>query len=119
MTTCETLPMLPDTRVESGSTATSEPMEVGPFTQGRVFLKVMDAEGTGDLERPLAVDVGLSPTGYDDWQGHWDPVERIEIGSEGIHSCPVTNFGNWLRLRLSNDGEGARFLVQAWFVGKG
>ena len=111
--------MLPDTRVDQLSKATGEPLEVGPFREGRVFVKVMTASGDdGDLS-PLSVDVGISPSGYDDWDGHWHVLKNMNVHSEGVHSCAIENFGNWLRLQLSVDQGASEYAVQAWFVGKG
>lgn len=118
MTICETLPMLPDTRVDSLTTPTSEPLEVGPFREGRVFVKVMEATGADDLS-PLTVNIGISPTGYDDWESHWHILEQTEVWGEGMFSCPIENFGNWLRLQLSVSDDESEYAVQAWFVGKG
>lgn len=118
MTVCETLPLLPDTHVGPDTTALGEPLEVGPFRQGRVFLKVMEASQTDGTRPPLTVDVGISPTGYDDWDGHWHTLDRFEAHGEGMYSCPIENFGNWLRLQLSVEAD-ANYSAQAWFVGEG
>lgn len=119
MTTCETIPMLPDTHIDQLSEVTGEPLEVGPFHEGRVFVKVMHASGDDGNLSPLSVDIGISPSGYDDWDGHWHVLESMDVCSEGMHSCAIKNFGNWLRLQLSVDRDASEYAVQAWFVGKG
>lgn len=112
--TCETLPLCPDTTVESGEPRLTEPLEVGPFDQGIVFLKVQDI---GDAT--VVADVGISPTGYENWTEHWTPIETVSVGEPGMHAVRLSNFGNWLRLRLQlHDTEGAG-TVLAWFVGEG
>jgi hypothetical protein len=112
--TCETLPLCPDTTVASDETRLTEPVEVGPFDQGIVFLKLQDAE-----DATVVADVGISPTGYESWTEHWTPLETMSLSEPGMHAVRLTNFGNWLRLRLQlqdSEGTGA---VLAWFVGEG
>lgn len=110
MTVCETLPLCPDTVVDDLPVLT-EPVEVGPFREGVVFVRVL-TEGAVD------VDVGVSPIGYEDWTGAWAVREtRLELTGPGMYEIPLENFGNWLRLRLIPAGDPATVL--AWFVGKG
>jgi len=118
MVICETLPLLPDTEVDTTSAQLSEPVEVGPFLQGRVFLKMIDATLSEDAR--LTVEVGLSPYGYDDWDEHWTVLESIDVASTGMTSVAISNFGNWLRLRLTVSGTSEdAATVLAWFSGKG
>ncbi len=110
MTTCETLPLCPDTTVEDNTECT-EPVEVGPFREGIVFVRVFEG-GAVDVE------VGVSPIGYEDWSTAWTVREtRHELAGPGMYEIPLQNFGNWLRLRFSNHDQPASVL--AWFVGKG
>ena len=111
MTTCETLPLTPDLEI-SDEPVVTEPMEVGPFREGVVFVKIH--EGKDDPE--LTLEIGISPTGYDDWEAWWTPIRTEVITSGGVHAFQLQQFGNWLRLRVRNDGEDATVL--AWFVGK-
>jgi len=123
MVTCETLPLTPDVRVADERVVT-EPVEVGPFRTGIVFVHVSPAEedagsrnGNGSGSLTAGVDVGVSPTGYDDWETHWVVRDRVEVGP-GMHAVPLDWFGNWVRLALDvPDGEAAT--IRAWFVGKG
>lgn len=115
MTACETLPLTPDIEVEPGQSELSEPVEVGPFLEGAVFVHVE----TETDEDHVEVAVGLSPTGYEDWTTHWVVDDERELES-GMHLLRLSNFGNWIRLRLRQDGSGAgTATARAWFVGKG
>ena len=110
MTICETLPLCPDTTVAADPVVT-EPMEVGPFYEGVVFVRVLDAS-------VVDVDVGVSPIGYDAWRGAWTVRQtRTDLAGPGMYEIPLENFGNWIRLRLTARGDAATVL--AWFVGKG
>ena len=113
MTTCETLPLCPDTTVGADPVLT-EPVEVGPFGEGIVFVRLVEP----GADSAVNVEVGISPIGYEDWPGAWTALEtRAGLGTAGMYAIRVSNFGNWLRLRLTNDGDPATVL--AWFVGKG
>lgn len=115
MTTCETLPLTPDVGIDPGESELSEPVEVGPFLEGTVFVHVETAAPDDRIE----VTVGLSPTGYEDWETHWVADEERDLGP-GMHLVRLSNFGNWLRLRFRQDESGAGpATARAWFVGKG
>jgi len=113
LVTCETLPPGPDLRVDGDGRVLTEPVEVGPFRTGIVFVHVSPDGDEADVT--AGVDVGISPTGYDDWATHWVIRERIEVGS-GMHAVPLDWFGNWLRLAV--DAPDGAVTVRAWFVGK-
>jgi hypothetical protein len=126
MVTCETLPLAPDLVVDDERTLT-EPVEVGPFRTGIVFVHVSGADahaddggngtaGGGGRDPTVAVEVGVSPTGYDDWETHWVRRERVEVGT-GMSALPLDWFGNWIRLSVRTL-EGGEATVRAWFVGK-
>ena len=106
--TSETLPLCPDTRVEPDEARLTEPVEVGPFGQGVVFVKVGELDGAA-----VKADLGISPSGYEDWDAHWTSFETACFEDAGMHAVRISNFGNWLRLR--GDGEET---VLAWFVGE-
>ena len=118
MTINETLPMCPDTELtHEDPVALSEPIEVGPFSQGVVFISVLDLkEGT------VTTEVGISPTGYEDWATQWTTLSTYDdLTSIGMHAIPIQNFGNWLRLRfvLNTDVPNGKATVVAWFSGDG
>ena len=109
----ETLPLCPDTELGDGP-AYTEPMEVGPFTQGIVFVKVLELSEGASVDASL----GISPTGYADWSEDWTVLDSLEgLDETGVYALRVSNFGNWIRLRFTLDGDDA--LVLAWFVGDG
>jgi hypothetical protein len=114
---CETLPLTPDVGVEPGERELSEPVEVGPFREGSVFVHVeTETEGEGDS---VQVAAALSPTGYQDWETHWVVDEERSLGP-GMHLLRLSNFGNWLRLRFRlEDSAAGAATARAWFVGKG
>ena len=134
MAVCETFPLLRDTTLDADRpTALSEPVEVGPFRRGVVFVRV-DSVAAGAA---ATVDVGISPTGYEDWDAHWTPVDRLtDLDATGVYAARIENFGNWLRLRPRLDGAGGdgddrttganadggggdpAVTVLGWFVGK-
>lgn len=128
-TICETLPLCPDTRLAAGGDAVlTEPVEVGPFSEGVVFLRVADSDPEGDGDGgprgAVEAEVGISPTGYEDWGAHWVAPESLVAAAPGMHARRVENFGNWLRLRLrlrerGGTGGADEATVLAWFVGKG
>jgi len=120
MTVCETLPLCRDTSLtEATPTSLTEPIEVGPYQEGIVFVKAADV--TGDAV--ASVKVAISPTGYEDWSEHWVVSETRSIDEVGMHSIELTNFGNWLRLQFdlttSSDNSDGEVTFIAWFVGKG
>jgi hypothetical protein len=101
--------------VDPGENELSEPVEVGPFQQGVVFVHV---ETETDEDR-VKVALGLSPTGYEDWRTHWVTDVDRSLGP-GMHLLRLSNFGNWLRLRFQQENSGTESVtVRAWFVGKG
>ena len=110
--TCETLPMCPETAIPSGASFLSEPIEVGPFRQGIVFVTL-----AAPTPEPVEVEVGISPTGYDDWKTHWSSVRTERLEGGGMQGIRLSNFGNWLRLRVRNQNE-QEASVMAWFVGE-
>jgi hypothetical protein len=120
MTICETLPLCRDTTLnEETSSSLTEPIEVGPYREGIVFVKA-----TAVTERAVvSARVGISPTGYENWSEHWTVSETRSIEEAGMHAVEVTNFGNWLRLRFeliaSSDDADDEITLVAWFVGKG
>lgn len=129
MVVCETFPLLQDTTLDADNPAAlSEPIEVGPFRSGIVFVRVDAVEGSATA----TVDIGISPTGYEDWDAHWTPVERLtDLNTVGVNAARIENFGNWLRLRPrladaddatptdadATDEDGS-VTVLGWFVGK-
>jgi hypothetical protein len=119
MVVCETLPLCRAvTLTESDPASLTEPMEVGPFCEGVVFVKATDV--TGDAA--ASVRVGISPTGYEDWGEHWVVSETCSIDEAGMHAIDVANFGNWLRLRFEltdSASDADELTLAAWFVGKG
>lgn len=140
MTVCETLPLCPDTVVDPDDLVLTEPVEIGPFRYGRVFIRVLgpkDAAPTvnsdvtlhekADVETsdlagdPTAVntDIGISPTGYEDWETQWTALDRVVYDGPGMYSYPVENAGNWLRLRFQGGSTGEPATVLAWYVGQG
>lgn len=112
MVVCETLPLCPDTDLDASSDVLTEPVEVGPFTQGIVFVSVIDGDAT------VRAEIGISPSGYEDWGDHWVAIESLEAAS-GMHARRCSNFGNWLRLRLTLADDEGEATALAWFVGKG
>lgn len=118
MANCETLPLCPDTTLNhEHRTSLSEPVEVGPFTQGIVFIQIIDIEG----DPKPSFEVGISPSGYDNWDMHWTPLKTLDdIDTVGMYALPLENFGNWIRvrsrLRSASNGE---LTYLAWFVGTG
>lgn len=119
MVVCETIPLCRDTTLtESTPTSLTEPIEVGPYRESVVFVKVTDV--TGDAT--ASVRVGISPTGYEDWHEHWVASETRSVEADGMHAIDVTNFGNWLRLQFEleeSDVKSRELTLFAWFVGKG
>ncbi|MCU4753153.1 hypothetical protein OB919_14400 [Halobacteria archaeon AArc-curdl1] len=118
MPICETLPMAPDTVInEDNPIAFTEPVEVGPFTQGIVFVQIIDYHGEPD---PV-FEVGVSPSGYDDWDLHWAPITSLtDVNSEGMYAIQLDNFGNWLQIRSElNAGNKGEICFLVWFVGTG
>lgn len=118
MTTCETLPICPDVVLDADSDGfLTEPIEVGPFTQGVVFVHITETTGS-----PAAsVDIGISPSGYEDWE-HWAVLDSLTgLTDIDTYALQVSNFGNWLRLRLELDdaSNGDDLTMLAWFVGDG
>lgn len=115
----ETLPMCPDIVLGAeNEVALSEPVEVGPFDQGLVFVKLFDTEGTPTVD----ADVGISPTGYDEWADDWTPLDTLSgLDEEGVHAVQISNFGNWLRIRfeLVDPAPDDTVTLLAWFVGEG
>jgi hypothetical protein len=115
MTTCETITLCPDLEVES-EPVLSEPIEVGPFREGQLFVKLRDVDPNAGVD----ISVGISPTGYENWERQWVDHDTVTgVDEERMYSVPLTNFGNWLRLKLTPRGESDETaVVQAWFVGK-
>jgi len=116
MANSEVLPLAPDTEITPKTGVRTEPTEVGPFLQGTVFVRLMDVTGDASLD----VEVLKSPYGYEAAE-HWATGETASgLDTAGMHSIPVSHFGNFLRLGLSVDGETDEAVeLQAWFVGKG
>lgn len=115
MANCETITLCPDTTVSSDRVL-SEPIEVGPFRDGQLFVKLREVDSDAGVD----VDVGISPTGYEDWTSNWVPLETMAgLEEERMYAVGLSNFGNWLRLRLRPTGDSDHAaVVQAWFVGK-
>lgn len=116
----ETLPMCPDTVIDAeNDVVLSEPVEVGPFRQGIVFVRLLDPEGSPTVD----ASVGISPSGYEDWDEQWTEIDAMtELESDGVHALRLSNFGNWLRVRFEMAGAPSpedRVTVLAWFVGDG
>ena len=118
MTICETLPICPDTELTTNAgPVLTEPVEVGPYTEGVVFVRLHDVPESASID----VDVGISPSGYEDWDEHWVSLEtHTDLTAAGVHAFQLSNFGNWLRLRFSvNSKDEKSATVLAWFTGKG
>jgi hypothetical protein len=115
MANCETITLCPDLEI-ADAPLLSEPLEVGPFREGRLFVKLRNV----DERASVSVDIGISPTGYEDWDRHWSVLETANgLGEATMYSYPISNFGNWLRLRIrSSNGTETDCRIQAWFVGK-
>jgi hypothetical protein len=118
MAICETLPICPDVVLDADADEVlTEPIEVGPYTQGVVFVHVTEITGSAVAN----VDVGISPSGYEDWE-HWAVLDSM-TGLSGVdtYALQVSNFGNWLRLRLGLDDpdDADELTMLAWFVGDG
>ena len=118
MTINETLPLCPDTELTTGDpVAYSEPIEVGPFSQGVVFVSVTELH-----ECTVRTEVGISPSGYEDWDAHWTSLDLdTTLTRSGMHAIRIHNFGNWLRLRfeLEDQTREAAATVLGWFSGDG
>jgi hypothetical protein len=118
MGVCETLPLCPDVVLDAETdTALTEPVEVGPFRQGVVFVSVIDLSGSPSA----TARVGISPTGYEDWD-HWAVLDDLSsLDAVDTYALQLSNFGNWLRLRLELDDPDPddRIALLAWFVGDG
>lgn len=112
----ETLPLCPDTELDADTPlALSESVEVGPFPQGVVFVSVPSLSA-GFVTR----QIGLSPTGYEDWDRQWTVVETFPtLESTGMYARRIENLGNWLRVRsvLGDGSPDASATVLAWFLG--
>lgn len=118
MTICETLPLCRDTVLDDEAGAiTTEPIEIGPFTQGVVFVHVTETSGS-----PAAnVSLGISPSGYEDWE-HWATLDEMTgLDEVDTYARQVSNFGNWLRLRLelADPDPADELTLLAWFAGDG
>lgn len=116
----ETLPMCPDTVLDAeNDVVLSEPVEVGPFRQGVVFVRLFDIEGSPTID----ASVGISPSGYEDWDEQWTEIDAMTgLETEGVHALRLSNFGNWLRVRFERVDHAStddRVTVLAWFVGDG
>ena len=137
MTVCETLPLCPDTVVNADDYALTEPIEIGPFRSGRIFVRVLGSEDaaptvnsdvvlheradveTSDLVGdPVTINahIGISPTGYEDWEAQWTTFDQLVLDSPGMYSHPIENAGNWLRLRFQADSTGEPTTLLAWYV---
>jgi len=116
MVTCELIPLCPDTEVHSSvEPVVTEPVEIGPYLEGVVFIKIMNISDSATIK----AEVGISPYGYEDWDEHWTTLDTLEIGDKGMHAFPIENFGGWIRLRLASDESTENIRLQAWFTGKG
>jgi len=116
----ETLPLCPDLVLDAENTEMfSEPVEVGPFEQGIVFVKLFDVEGDPSIDAA----VGISPSGYEEWDTRWTVIDSLDgLEEEGVYAVRLSNFGNWIRVKftlgadVSPDDSGT---VLAWFAGDG
>lgn len=119
MAMCETLPLTPDVVLdEETQSHVTEPVEVGPYTQGVVFVKLLERKG----EASLRVQIGISPSGYNDWDEQWVVLKELtDFEVARMHAAQIANFGNWLRLRLVLDDVSSNdeVTVLGWFTGKG
>lgn len=99
MNQCETHPLCEDQRIDgTGGPFLTEPVEVGPYVEGIVFVRIAAISGTASVD----VNVGISPIGYEEWDVHWTTTNSLgELEEAGMYSLPLTDFGNWLRLQLS------------------
>lgn len=115
MAKCETITLCPDLEVSS-EPVLSEPIEVGPFREGQLFVKLREVDATAGVD----VKIGISPTGYENWERQWVSYDSMtKVDEERMYSTELTNFGNWLRLKIDPRGESEETaIVQAWFVGK-
>lgn len=111
----ETIPLEPDTTLTEDDTSLSEPIEVGPYEQGIVFVSIVEVTDDAAVD----VDVAISPTGYEDWDTQWTTLESVTgLDETGMHAIQLSNFGNWIRLR-SRLARGEEATIAAWFVGEG
>jgi len=111
----ETIPLEPDTTLTEDDASLSEPIEVGPYEQGIVFVSIIEATDDAAVD----VEVAISPTGYEDWDAQWTTVDSADgLDETGMNAIRLSNFGNWIRLR-SRLARGEEATIAAWFVGKG
>jgi hypothetical protein len=87
----------------------TEPFECGWAAEARWFVKVArlageSADGSAGGSAKVRLATQISADGLA-WTDHERPA--VELTAEGLHSWPVSSFGQWLRLRGSVDKEGA------------
>jgi hypothetical protein len=90
----------------------TEPFEVAWAREARWYFQVL--ERTGNPEISIATQ--LSPDGLT-----WIDLDSTEVrpGDAPMTSWAVTEFGHWLRLRGSVDGDGASVKVRIYLALKG
>jgi hypothetical protein len=96
-------------RVLQGEFAT-EPYEAGWAGEARWFVQVLEAPRDGTR---LVLTTQLSPDGL-----HWCDAEcppQIAEGT-GIVSWPVREFGQWLRIKGSVEGDGSAVKVSIYLT---
>lgn len=97
-------------RVRISDSCTTHPYEAGWAHEGVIFVQ------TEGEHPPLTVHLEVSPDGI-----HWiaRPGEVALAAGDALAELPVTNFGNWLRLRIegAKADAPARVLVHAAMKG--
>lgn len=84
----------------AGAFAT-EPYECAWAREARWFIRVLDMEGSGAR---LDARTQISPDGL-----HWCDLDdaRMTVHEPGLVSWPVREFGGWLRLSGTVEGDGS------------
>lgn len=85
---------------------TSEPYEAGWATEALWFLRILKAEGAGELH----LKTQISPDGMS-WVDEGSAFSAIRAGAPlSVSYCRVSHFGNWLRV-VGTATETATFTV--------
>ncbi|EIE98367.1 hypothetical protein [Saccharomonospora glauca] len=96
-------------RVFDGDFAT-EPFEAAWAGEARWFVQVLEASKPTTR---LSITTQISPDGL-----HWCDAEVPTQVIEGttLHSWPVREFGQWLRIKGTVEGEGESVKVQIYLT---